>query len=130
LGAVATDSRNSYLLPHINNFDLTALKRVTIWGERAIEFQAQAFNVLNHSQYIAGSLNTVNSVSTFTSAQTRFVDAGSTAFNNPKLAFPNNARTLQLVANSFSKASLRRGTPTTERRQLMLSLSFQRNFLV
>ncbi len=98
LGAVATDSRNSAPLPHINNFDLTALKRVTIWGERAFEFQAQAFNVLNHSQYIAGSINTVNSIGTFTSAQTRFVDANSSAFNNPKLAFANNARTLQLVA--------------------------------
>jgi hypothetical protein len=98
LGAVATDSRNSYPLPHINNFDFTALKRVTIWGERVFEFQAQAFNVLNHSQYIAGSINTVDSIGTFTSAQTRFVDAGNAAFNNPKLAFSNNARTLQLVA--------------------------------
>jgi hypothetical protein len=67
-------------------------------GQETIEFQAQAFNVLNHSQYIAGSINTVNSVSTFTSAQTKFLDAGSTAFNSPKLAFPNNPRTLQLVA--------------------------------
>ncbi len=98
LGALATTSRNTAPLPHINNWDLTAVKRINVWEHKAFEFQAQAFNVFNHSQYIAGSINTVNSISTFTSAEVKFVTVSNPAFNNPKLAFPNNARTMQLVA--------------------------------
>jgi hypothetical protein len=98
LGAYANASRNTLLLPYTNNFDFTAVKRFNVWGERQLEFQAQAFNVFNHSQYIAGSLNAVDSVGTFTTAETNFVRPSNAAFNNPKLAFSNNPRSMLLVA--------------------------------
>lgn len=98
LGAFANAGRNTLLLPRTDNFDLTALKRITFWGERAIEVQAQAFNVLNHSQYIAGILNAVDSTATFTTAQTNFTRPSNAAFNNPKIAFSNNPRSMLLVA--------------------------------
>jgi hypothetical protein len=60
-----------------------------------LEFTAQAFNIFNHSQFIPGSVNTVNSIG-FTGI-TSFVRAGNSAFSDPTQTFANNARTMQLV---------------------------------
>jgi hypothetical protein len=98
LGAYANAGRNTGTIPRINNFDLTAVKRVTVFREYAFEFQAQAYNALNHSQYTAGSINAIDSIGSFTGAQTKFINPSNPSFNNPKVAFSNNARSLQLVA--------------------------------
>jgi len=98
LGAYANAGRNTGTIPRINNFDLTSVKRVTSYREYAFEFQAQAYNVLNHSQYTAGSINAIDSIGSFTGAQTKFINPSNPSFNNPKVAFSNNARSLQLVA--------------------------------
>ena len=59
----------------------------------------QAFNVLNHSQYLPGSINQVNSVGSFTTGASNYskVNAGS-LFNNKQIDFSNNARAMQLAA--------------------------------
>ena len=94
-GAFANTGRNTVGLPHINNFDLTAVKRFNLTEHTSFEFQAQALNVFNHSQYVAGAVSTVQPVG-FTNI-TNFVDIGGALFNQPKETFSNNPRTLQLV---------------------------------
>jgi hypothetical protein len=95
-GALATAGRNTAALPRTNNWDLTVVKRLKATEKTSLEFQAQAFNVFNHSQFIPGFVNQVNSIG-FTGI-TSFVRAGNSAFNDPTQAFSNNARSMQLTA--------------------------------
>jgi hypothetical protein len=53
--------------------------------------------VLNHPQYIPGSLNTINTSATNT-LSTQFQTVSSPGFNQPQLLFNSNARYLQLSA--------------------------------
>ena len=96
LGALATAGRNTLATPRTNNWDLTVVKRIATSERTKLEFQAQAFNVFNHSQFIPGSVNQVNSIGL--TGVTGFVRVNSAAFNDPTQAFSNNARTMQLVA--------------------------------
>jgi hypothetical protein len=97
-GALATAGRNTLATPRTNNWDLTVVKRFNTSETTNVEFAASAFNLFNHSQFIPGSVNTVNSLGVTSSAATSFVRAGDPFFNNPAQAFANNARTMQLVA--------------------------------
>ena len=94
-GALANSPRNTVALPHTNNMDLTAVKRFSLTERMKFEFQAQALNVFNHSQYVGGYISSVQPIG-FT-AVNNFVDVGSPTFNQPNLYFSNNPRTLQLV---------------------------------
>ncbi len=94
-GALATAGRNTLATPRTNNWDLTLLKRFNTTERTTVEFSANAFNVFNHSQYIPGSVNTVNSIGY--TAITAFVRVNGTHFNDPSATFANNARVLQLV---------------------------------
>jgi hypothetical protein len=96
LGALANAGRNTLATPRTNNWDLTVVKRVATTEKTSLEFQATAFNLFNHSQFIPGSVNTVNSIGL--TGVTGFVRVNSAAFNDPTQAFNNNARTMQLVA--------------------------------
>jgi hypothetical protein len=99
-GALATTGRNTLIIPPINNFDLTAVKRVSFSERFRAELGAQAFNLLNHPQFIAGSLNTVNSLGVTGSPRSMF-EPSSGAFNTPSKVFPSNARSLQLFFKLF-----------------------------
>ena len=81
--------------PRTNNWDMAVVKSFKTTERTNLEFTAQAFNIFNHSQFIPGSVNTVNSIG-YTGV-TGFVRANSGAFNDPTQAFANNARTMQLV---------------------------------
>lgn len=94
-GALANTPRNTVALPHINNFDLTAVKRINITERQSIEFQAQALNVFNHSQYVPGGISRVDPYA-YTSIS-QFVRVSGADFNNPQNTFSNNPRTMQLV---------------------------------
>lgn len=96
LGALATAGRNTLATPRTNNWDLTVVKRINTSEKTRVEFQAAAFNLFNHSQFIPGSVNQVNSIGL--TGVTGFVRVTSSAFNDPTQAFSNNARTMQLVA--------------------------------
>lgn len=102
LGALATAGRNTAQTPRINNWDLTVVKRFATTEKTSFEFQATAFNVFNHSQFIPGSVNTINSIGLTGVTGFVRVNAGGNnpnpAFNVPSQAFSNNARTMQLVA--------------------------------
>lgn len=97
LGALSTIGRNTLATPRTNNWDLTIAKRFSTSERTSVEVAANAFNIFNHSQFIPGSVNTVNSIGYTTSAATAFVRANNAAFNDPTQAFANNARTMQLV---------------------------------
>jgi hypothetical protein len=96
LGALATAGRNTLATPRTNNWDMAVVKRFNTSERTNVEFTAQAFNIFNHSQFIPGSVNTVNSIG-YTGI-TGFVRVNSGAFNDPTQAFANNARVMQLVA--------------------------------
>jgi Carboxypeptidase regulatory-like domain len=87
--------RNTLPARHINNLDFTALKRFSLTEQKKIEFSAQALNVLNHPQFVPGSLNDVASIG-YTGSR-NFLVPGNAAFNNPETVFPSNARALQLA---------------------------------
>lgn len=92
-GTLPNASRNTLPLPVENNLDFAAYKRFTAFG-RSLEFGAQAFNVLNHAQYIPGSVNDVSS-NGYTGSY-NFQTVSSAFFNRPDKEFLNNARVLQL----------------------------------
>ena len=94
-GALANASRNSLPINPIDNFDATAVKRFNVTEHYRMEFQAQAFNVLNHAQYIPGTIDNINSPG-YTS-QIQFQEPSSSGFNDPGKFFAANARTMQLV---------------------------------
>jgi hypothetical protein len=94
-GALATAGRNTLATPRTNNWDMAVVKRFNTSERTNVEFTAQAFNIFNHSQFVPGSVNTVNSIG-YTGI-TGFVRVNSGAFNDPTQAFANNARTMQLV---------------------------------
>ena len=54
-------SRNTLPINPINDVDATALKRINFTERLKFEFQAQVWNVLNHSQYVPGTINNINS---------------------------------------------------------------------
>ena len=95
-GALANVGRNTLQLAPINDLDLTALKRFSITERFRIEFQAQAFNVFNHPQYVGGFINDIAPLG-FTGSERTALEPQSGNFNKPSTVFASNARTLQLV---------------------------------
>ncbi len=101
-GTLPNSSRNTLPIRPIDNLDVAALKRINFTERYSFEFGAQAFNVLNHAQYIPGSVDNINS-NGFTATyafQTVVSDsqAAPGSFNQPQKVFGNNARTMQLSA--------------------------------
>jgi hypothetical protein len=76
------------------------VKRVNFSERYRAEFGVQAFNLLNHPQFIAGSLNQVNSIGVTGSPRTAF-EPQAGVFNTPSAVFPSNARSLQLFFKLF-----------------------------
>jgi hypothetical protein len=95
-GAMATISRNTLALPHINNWDMTIVKRLNITERQSFEFQAQALNLFNHAQYVPGYLNLINSLG-YTGDEINMLKPQSSTFNQPQKFFSNQPRTMQLV---------------------------------
>jgi hypothetical protein len=94
-GAMPTAQRNTEAINPINNLDVTALKRFNFAERYAMEFSAGAFNVLNHAQYIPGTVDNINSPG-YTS-QILFQTASNPGFNQPQKFFLANARSMQLA---------------------------------
>ena len=100
LGAFATAGRNTLQLAPINDIDMTVVKRFTITERFKIEFQAQAFNLFNHPQYVGGFLNDIAPIG-YTGSQVNVLRPQSADFNLPSTQFSSNARTLQLALKIF-----------------------------
>jgi len=95
-GVNPTSSRNTLPTGRENNFDLSLYKRLSFMDRYKLEFGAQAFNVLNHSQYLPGSLNDVASIGSADAFTRTFAQVNQPAFNNPKAVFSNQSRAMQL----------------------------------
>jgi hypothetical protein len=99
-GALSNIARNTLALPHINNFDMSLVKRVNITERQVIEFQAQAINVFNHAQYVPGFISDIQAASTTitTAGPThQFLIPSSQSFNDPNLVFSNHPRAMVLA---------------------------------
>ncbi len=95
-GTLPTAGRNTLPIRPINNVDATALKRFSFGERMKLEFAASAFNVLNHSQYLPGSVNNINSLGYTDGATHSYLTPNQPSFNDPVATFSNNARTMQL----------------------------------
>ena len=96
-GAYATGGRNTLPGNPIDNVDVTAIKRFSFRERYNIEFQAQSFNVLNHPQWIAGSIDNVNAIGGTAASEQGYVTTGGGQFNTPSQAFSSHPRNLQLT---------------------------------
>jgi hypothetical protein len=111
-GALATTGRNTILTPATNNFDATAIKRFAFSERYKMEFAVQAFNLLNHPQFIpccfagagpgalGGATNSVSSQGITGSARNA-LEPQRGIFNNFSAVFPSEARALQLSLKIF-----------------------------
>lgn len=111
-GALANTGRNTVLTPPTNNFDATAIKRFVITERYRVEFGVQAFNLLNHPQFIpccaagagpgalGGATNAVTAQGVTGSARNA-LEPQRGIFNNFSAVFPSEARALQLSLKIF-----------------------------
>ena len=95
-GTLPTSQRNTEPINPTNDIDATAIKRFSFGESRSLEFQAQAYNVFNHAQYIPGTINNVSNPSTNT-LPLSYQTASSSAFGQAGKFFKANARTMQLT---------------------------------
>jgi hypothetical protein len=105
LGAISNSARNTLQLPGINNLDFSIFKNFRMGETRRIQVRADFYNALNHPQYIPGSPNdvqpvtttTVGQVNTLTAASLSLANPGAATFNRADRVFLSNARFLQLA---------------------------------
>jgi hypothetical protein len=96
-GTTPNGKRNDLPMPGIRDLDATALKRFNLYKQTKLEFSAQVWNVLNKSQYVPGSINSINSVGYTGSTVLQMLTPAAATFNKPTLTFNNNARAMQLA---------------------------------
>ncbi|MBV8833802.1 MAG: hypothetical protein JO108_31775, partial [Acidobacteriaceae bacterium] len=97
-GAFANVGRNTLATRPINDIDLSLIKHFSFKDRYRVDLEGQALNLLNHPQFIPGSINNTASVSGYTNGALAYVSAASANFNNPTLPFSSNPRILQVVA--------------------------------
>jgi hypothetical protein len=89
--------RNTLAMPHTNNFDFTLVKRLNFTESQSLEFQVQAFNLFNHSQYVPGNISDVAPLG-YTGANVYdILLPSSSGFNKPASVFSQHPRGLTLV---------------------------------
>ena len=107
LGALANVGRDTVLMPATNNWDLTAIKRISFTERYRAEFGVEAFNLFNHPQFLpccaanqgpgalGGATNQVTS-QPITGSSRAALEPQKGIFNNFSAVFPSEARALQL----------------------------------
>ena len=93
-GTLPNGARNTLPIRPIDNVDVAAYKKFVVHEHYGFDFGIQAFNVLNHAQYLPGTVDNVNGPSY--TASYNYQTVTSAAFNRPDKEFTNNARTMQL----------------------------------
>jgi hypothetical protein len=105
LGALSNSARNTLQLPGINNLDFSVFKNFRFGENRRIQLRADFFNLFNHPQYIPGSPNDIQPVTTTTVGQVNTITAatisagnpGAATFNRADRVFSSNPRTIQFA---------------------------------
>jgi hypothetical protein len=96
-GTLPTAERNSLAGRPIDNLTATAGKTISFTERYAFNFQAQVFNVFNHSQFVPGAINGIGGTAT-AGVAADYLNPNSATFNNPTKQWTANARTMQLSA--------------------------------
>jgi hypothetical protein len=97
-GAQSSIGRNTFLLPPINNFDISLFKNFHIGETKFIQIRADFFNAFNHPQYVPGSVNSVDPVGTTGLTTLNQVTPLTPDFLNPSAVLSSNPRVIQLAA--------------------------------
>ncbi len=96
LGALSNSGRNTLQLPGINNLDFSIFKNFAIGeGSKKIQLRADFYNAFNHPQYVPGSVNGVEPISSTGVGQINTV--GQTDFNVASHVFTSHPRVIQLA---------------------------------
>jgi len=78
----------------INNFDVAAFKRFAVRDRFSFEIQGEAYNVLNHAQYVPGALTSLGFGAQ--SPSFNFLVPGTGSFGDVTHAFSSHPRTMQV----------------------------------
>jgi hypothetical protein len=97
-GAESNIGRNTFLLPPINNFDISLFKNFRIGESKYFQIRADFFNAFNHPQYVPGSVNSVDPVNTTGLTTLNQVTPLTPDFLNPSAVLSSNPRVIQLAA--------------------------------
>jgi hypothetical protein len=99
-GAISNISRNTFRMPSINNFDISIFKNFKFAESKSFQLRADVFNAFNHPQYVPGSVNTVDPISTNSASITQFnqINPATADFLKPDRVFSSNPRVIQLSA--------------------------------
>lgn len=96
-GAVSGIGRNTFLLPSINNFDISLFKNFRFAESKSIQLRADFFNAFNHPQYVPGSVNTVDPVGTTGLTTLNQIAPLTSDFLNPSKVLSSNPRVIQMA---------------------------------
>ena len=96
LGLVANGGRNTFPTPAIQNLDFSIFKNFAITEGKKIQIGADFFNAFNHPQYVPGSVNTVDPISTTGVTQFNTIANGLTDLFVPSHIFSSHPRVVQL----------------------------------
>ncbi len=97
-GAQSNIGRNTFLLPPINNFDISIFKNFRFGESKYFQLRADFFNAFNHPQYVPGSVNSVDPVNTTGLTTLNQVTPLTPDFLNPSAVLSSNPRVIQLAA--------------------------------
>jgi hypothetical protein len=96
-GTIATGGRNLLKLNPIDDIDVTAMKRINFTERVAMQFEARAFNVLNHPQYTGGLLNDVAPIGATGTDQRLTMEPQNPLFQQITQAYSSNPRGMVLT---------------------------------
>ncbi len=94
-GVHPSGGRNTLPLRGINNFDVSATKRLPVGESKAVEFRAAFYNALNHPQFTPGSLNSVRAVASNITRSNLI--PSHPLFDRPDQVYNSNSREIRLV---------------------------------
>jgi hypothetical protein len=97
-GAASNLGRNTFTMPRINNFDFSIFKNIAITESKRFQLRADFFNVLNHPQYVPGTVNTVDPISTTGVTQFNQIFPLTPDFLRSDRVFSSNPRVIQFGA--------------------------------
>ena len=96
LGALSNSGRNTLQLPAINNLDFSIFKNFAIGeGSKKIQLRADFYNAFNHPQYVPGSIDGVEPITTTGVSQINTV--GQPDFNVASHVFSSHPRIIQFA---------------------------------
>ncbi len=96
-GALATAGRNTLLMPSINNFDISIIKRFNVTERVRLEFSGQFANLFNHPQYVGAWINDVSPNPNLVNQGGNMLVPSNSQFQQWDQFFTSNSRTIQVV---------------------------------